>query len=165
MRKRWPLALAVLLAAPPAAVASQTVPYTNDRYGFTVAVPAGWRADPPPDNDDGRTFRSPDDKSFVTAFGHFVLNQDFAGEVEQIQSGHIGETLTFKRAGKDWAVASGTRGDRIFYRRGVISCKNSVWSEVDIEYPAAQKRAFDALVATIAASLKPGVGAYTDDCR
>jgi hypothetical protein len=51
------------------------------------------------------------------------------------------------------AVISGMRGQTVFYRKVVVSCKDQVMNRVSIEYPLARKQQFDALVAHVAASL------------
>ena len=53
-------AVALVLTAAAAAPAKQYRSYANPRFGTTADVPAHWRADLPPDNDDGLVFRSPD---------------------------------------------------------------------------------------------------------
>jgi len=146
------------------ALAADTVPYHNDRFGFTLDVPLGWASDPPPANGDGATYRSPDRKAFVSAFGR-IAQSHFADELKDAFAEHDGEVDTLKRSGKDWVVVSGLRQGTIFYRRGVRSCLGAVWNEVEIEYPQARKKEFDALVAKIAASLTPGIGADTGPCR
>ena len=35
-------------------------------------------------------------------------------------------------------MISGFKGENIFYRRLVLSCKNSVWNGVEITYPKAK---------------------------
>ena len=164
MRGILATAAGLALAGMSSAGAVETVTYHNERFGFSVEAPVGWNPDPPPENGDGVTFRSPDRRAFVSAFGHFVLNS-FADEARSLLSEHDGENDTLKRSGKDWAVVSGLREDTIFYRRGVISCGGTVWNEVDIEYPAQKKKDFDALVVKIAGSLKPGIGVDTGPCR
>ena len=72
-----------------AARAAETTPYHNVRFGFSVEAPAGWIPDQPPENGDGATFRAPDQRAFVAAFGHFVL-QSFADEVQGLFAEHDG---------------------------------------------------------------------------
>ena len=47
-------------------------------------------------------------------------------------------------------------GDTIFYRRSMLTCADQVWNNLEITYPASQKRAYDALVAHVAGSLRGG---------
>ena len=50
-----------------------------------------------------------------------------------------GGTVTYLRGERDWIVVSGTKGDRIFYRKAVIACGGKVWHHVAFEYPVALK--------------------------
>jgi hypothetical protein len=45
---------------PMGALADDWRSYHNDRFGTTADVPAAWKMQPPPENDDGRIFVSPD---------------------------------------------------------------------------------------------------------
>ena len=61
-------------------------------------------------------------------------------------------------------VVSGTRGDRIFYRRWLLSCGDAVWNGLSIEYPAAGKQAYDPLVTHMSRSLRAGTGWQVENC-
>ena len=56
-------------AAAPAAAQISGAPkwrtYQNDRYGTTIDYPNSFKAEPPPDNDDGRRFKSADGAEFA----------------------------------------------------------------------------------------------------
>ena len=62
-------------------------------------------------------------------------------------------------------VVSGTKGDSIFYRKSILSCRDQVWNSVSIEYPAAEKKAFDAIVTHVAGSLKAGQSEQVAECN
>jgi hypothetical protein len=57
-----------------------------------------------------------------------------------------GERVTYRRGGRGWIVASGFKGDRIFYRKAMLACGDKVWHQIAFEYPAAEKRAYDRFV-------------------
>ena len=58
-----------------------------------------------------------------------------------------GEKVTYHKRGGSWIVVSGFRGDdRIFYRKAMLACSNTRWHEIEFEYPAAQKLAYDRFV-------------------
>ena len=118
--------------------------YTATRFGAIADVPRDWVMDPPPDNDDGRLFRSPNRQAQIVIGGSYITD-DVASALRDAVSG-IG--LTYKRIGSDWAVASGVEGSRIFYRRSVIACHNRIINTVEITYPLSQKQAFDPLLST-----------------
>jgi hypothetical protein len=137
--------------------------YHNTRFGVTADYPAGWEMEPAPENNDGRVFVSPDGRARVTISGIFALDsraEEFAAKARPFQ----GETVTFKARNGDWIVVSGARGSVIFYRKALLSCKDTVWNDLQIEYPADDKAKYDSLVAHIAASLKPGSG-YDAQCK
>jgi hypothetical protein len=137
--------------------------YRNDRFGATADIPAGWRMGEAPENDDGRVFTSPDGRATITVSGIFVALPRFQEFAIMTKPGD-GETIDYKRQGRDWLVVSGRKGDRIFYRRSLLSCGATVWNSVYLDYPAAEKASFDPIVAHIAGSLRGGKG-YGTDCR
>ena len=57
-----------------------------------------------------------------------------------------GETLTYLRGERDWIAVSGSKGDRIFYRKAIIACGGKVWHHIAFEYPIALKREMDTYV-------------------
>lgn len=138
--------------------------YRNDRFGTVADVPAGWRMSAAPENDDGRVFTSPDESAEVIVSGGFAalpLDEEFALRLKP----DSGETIDYKRRGRDWLVVSGRKGDRIFYRKALLGCGGTVWHSISLDYPAVDKKAFDPLVARVAASLRGGKGYGTGDCR
>jgi hypothetical protein len=156
------VASATMAAALPARAEAWRT-YYNDRFGVTADYPADWKMAPPPDNNDGRIFDSPDGAAQVIINGSHVLD-DPADELAERAKGYDGETVTYVKKGSNWVVVSGVKDGRIFYRKSLLSCGNEVWNNVSIEYPAADKDKYDALVAHVAASLKSGPG-YQTKCR
>jgi hypothetical protein len=163
---RWKLsaiaAVAIVLAGG-SARADSWRSYHNTRFGVTADYPAGWERQPAPENNDGRVFVSPDGRARVTISGIFALDsraEEFAGKARPLD----GETVTFKAQRGDWIVLSGARGSMVFYRKALISCKDSIWNDVQIVYPAQDKSKYDSLVAHIAASLASGSG-YDAQCN
>ena len=82
--------------------------YHNDRFGTTADVPAGWKMEPPPANDDGRIFTSPDGRA------QLIVNGSYAGVVDpdELRSRlepMEGETIAYKQRKGDWAVVSGRK--------------------------------------------------------
>ncbi|HZP19905.1 MAG TPA: hypothetical protein VFB16_06800 [Bauldia sp.] len=138
--------------------------YVNERFGATADVPADWQPGEPPANGDGLEFRSPDGKATIAVYGSF----NSLGTKEEMNiyaSPNEGETITYQKRGKTWVVVSGIAGDRIFYRRTMLSCQGQIWNGVAIEYPAAEKKEYDALVAHVAGSLRGGTGWQSEGCR
>jgi hypothetical protein len=165
--RRAAKALLAAMLVMPGVVAAQAAgwsTYRNERFGATADIPAGWRMGAAPENDDGRVFASPDGRATITVSGiNVVLPR---GEERAIMTAPgAGETVDYKREGRGWLVVSGRKGDRVFYRKSLLSCGGTVWNTVYLDYPAAEKKAFDPIVAHVAASLRGGKGYGTGDCR
>jgi hypothetical protein len=130
--------------------------YVNPRFGAAALVPDGWSAGPEPVNGDGRSFISPDGAATETIFGANRSGASIAEDIARLAAPLEGETVTYVKRGKKFAVVSGVKDGRIFYRKSLLSCGDTIWNSVAFDYPAARKEAFDALVARIAASLHGG---------
>ena len=140
--------------------------YRNGRFGVSADVPSDWKAGPEPENNDGLVFTSPDGAATITVSG--ILNADNAPSAEVIadeQHAQDGETVTYRKASARQAVVSGTRGNMIFYRKTILSCNDQILNHLSIEYPVAQKQAFDALVSHVVASMRSSPGAQIPKCR
>jgi hypothetical protein len=140
--------------------------YRNARFGVSADVPSDWKAGREPDNMDGLVFSSPDGAATITVSG--ILNADDTPASDMIvdeQRAQSGETVTYRSKGPHQAVISGTRGAVISYRKTMLSCKDQVINHLVIEYPAAQKQAFDALVMHVAASMRTSPGVQIPNCR
>jgi len=116
---------------------------------------------PPPVDNDGRGFTSPDGSAEMSISGMlFVLPRDQEFSLRTLPGD--GETITYKVVQGNLVVVSGFRGDKIFYRKSMLDC--GVWSDLSIEYPARDKLGYDPLVVRAAASLKPGHGYDNPNC-
>ena len=100
--------------------------YANGRFGMRLDFPADvFSPAAPPENGDGRTFRSSDATLQVFAFEN--SDGDDPASLKQELVGAEGyENVTYSPTGRDWLVLSGFRGNTIFYekyffRAGVIS--------------------------------------------
>lgn len=146
-------ALATLAAVSAQAAEWQT--YSNDRYGFTVEVPPGFVMQRAPDNGDGGTFLGRNgDRIFV--FGTFLVDLFFDDEARNriAQAKKLGWDISYSRIEPDWASYSGTKGDRILYVRGNLLCEDAA-AFVHLEYRSRDRKAYDAIVKRMIASLKP----------
>jgi serine/threonine-protein kinase len=140
--------------------------YSNPRFGATAEVPSDWRADPPPENGDGLVFRSPDGQASITISGVLNIADSVAEAMKTEEQPSEGETITYHQHGRRMVVVSGLRGDKIFYRKSLLVCRDQIWNHLWLEYPVAQKAEYDALVARIARSLHfSGVSAQIPNCR
>ncbi|MDB5600723.1 MAG: hypothetical protein JWN71_2767 [Xanthobacteraceae bacterium] len=155
--------LCLLLAAPAAAETYRA--YANERFGATADVPASWRAGPPPANGDGLVFRSPDGRAALTVSGSLNVADSVDEAMRDQATPNDGETVTYRQNGPRAVTLSGTKGDRIFYRKSILVCRDQIWNSIHLEYPARDKKAYDALVTHVARSLRPGRSEQISDCR
>ena len=154
MNGRLGLIVVVAIAACACPASAQSWrPYHNDRFGTVGASPAGWIAQRPPDNGDGQIFSSPDGRATLTISAGYNEPATPAG-LARLAGYEDAGTVTYRKAGKDWIVVSGQKNGQIFYRRYVLSCANSIWNSVSVDYPAAEKSAYDAIVAHAGAALR-----------
>ena len=154
-------------AAAPAVAQTSSVAswrtYQNDRYGTTIDYPDLFKAQPPPDNNDGLRFKSADGAEFSVFASYGALDFDLAGYQKYIlEKLGPGNAVTYQAHGDDWFVISGTKGDGIFYERYMLSHGKEM-AEGFVEgfvmsYPAALKRTYDPIVARMAKSFRSGSG-------
>jgi len=155
----------ILLAALLVVIAPATAKpftYLNARFSTVCTFPDQIFTErmPEPENGDGLEWRSADGASVACYGSYNALDNTPKSLVENEKSNpEPGEKITYSKAGKNWAVLSGTKGDKIFYRRSVFG-KEDVIHSVFIEYPAALKAKYDPLVGAIAASLHEASGPH-----
>ena len=137
--------------------------YVNERFGATADHPADWSAGRAPENGDGLRFSSPDGEAYVSISGSLHTFETTAEVLDIVAQVEPGTKVTLQKRGPRSIVQSGVRGDRIFYKRSFLACKNQVWNNLVIEYPAARKQEFDPVVTHISASFKAGPG-YQVEC-
>lgn len=138
--------------------------YHNDRFGVTADVPPGWTAGPPPENDDGLVFTSPDGTATLIISGILNVEDSLDAAFQAYEVPDPGEVITYKHRAGNTITVSGTKGTRIFYGKHLLSCHNQIWNSIYFEYPAAAKGSFDAIVARVAKSLKPGAEVWVQNC-
>ncbi|MDT3685887.1 MAG: hypothetical protein RO009_12705 [Pseudorhodoplanes sp.] len=162
MPRLFPAALALILAT--SALAQDWRVYSNPRFGTRAEVPRDWSMGPAPENDDGRVFTSPDGSATITIYGSLHVLDSIDEAMKIYETPKDGETITYRQRRKRTITVSGTRGERIFYRRAILTCRDQVWNGVAIDYPAARKQEFDALVTRVAKSLRGGQGWQVKGC-
>ncbi len=165
MRGKLLFVFAVLGAVVPAmtfaAAAGSWLTYQNDRYGTTIDYPDQFKAEPPPDADDGRRFKSADGAKFAV-YASYALDSTLA-EIQEFTLQHLapGAVVTYKTQGDNWFVISGTNGADIFYERHMLSHGGQMSEGFSMTYPAASKQSYDAIVTRMAKSFRPGKGFQT----
>lgn len=148
------LLLYILLAAARPAPAHQWDVYDNARFGTLVSYPGDLfarRAES--DNGDGITLRAADGAT-LAIFGS--NNVDNAGPAAYVQgltgSGERYRRLSYRIVRANFAILSGSTGDRLFYERYAFDPSGLVHGFV-LEYPAAARGRYDPIVAHLSASL------------
>jgi hypothetical protein len=161
-----PLLLSAFLMALPSVAAAQDrwTTYRNTRFGTSIEYPSRFHAGRPPDNNDGQSFTAPDGAQLAVWGSLNALEHDVAGlEALLRENPKEGETITYRAAGKNWLVLSGTRKDHVFYARHLFSHKGEVVNAFEITYPVALASAYGPIVARLSKSLRPGRGYQTKD--
>jgi len=154
MRRLFSIMASFAVAASTAVAAPFT--YVNERFGTVCTFPDDIFTDrqPEPENGDGQIWLSADGAS-LTCSG--ILNVDDETPkgfvAEEKASNEPGYKITYSKTGKDWAVLSGLKDDKIFYERRLFG-KDGVIRTVWIDYPPALKSKYDPLVGAITGSLK-----------
>lgn len=149
--------LTSLIAVDGSAWAETWRSYVNDRFGASVEYPDRFSIrDAPPDNSDGQRFHTADRRATLAVFGFLnVLDETSKQIMEGRKNADTQYTLASAHAGA--FTLSGRRGDRIVYLRCLRSrASKDIWVCADLEYPAAERAAYDPIVTRIAGSLRAG---------
>ena len=128
-----------------------------DREGLSSILPPDWKLQPPDPSWRGKRLTSPDGSGWLAVY-EAPADKRVADHMNAVAFAE-GERITYLRRGSSWIVASGFKGDRIFYRKAMLACGNTRWHHVAFEYPAAEKRAYDRFVTRASHAL----GAHRDD--
>lgn len=129
--------------------------YVNDRFGTRIDYPADiFRALPAPENRDGRTFATRDERARFYVFGQFNYDNLDAGAMmaRDRSLGDYGE-VTYQRAGRDWYVLSGYNGGEIFYRKATLDPDTGIVHVFETIYSETDRDIFDPIVDRMANSL------------
>jgi hypothetical protein len=142
-------------------------PYVNERFGYSVDIPAGLLYPlPPPENGDGLAFESADGQVSVSVFGsnnalEWSVDDYFRAALAREDLGRV----TYQRKTEGWYVLSGYRpaptpnwtGEVIFYERVAIDGGGSAISGLSILFPPSLKDFMDPIVTRMSRSLTPPV--------
>jgi hypothetical protein len=154
MRKLMLCCIVMLIGA---AVPAAAVPVRDDLRSI---IPHDWREVRPPQGASARGFISPDGNSKIVLYAK-PATRPLEAQLARLRRVRGGD-ITYERQGRTWIVVSGFFRNRIFYRKAMLACGGTAWHYLEFEYPAAQKRAFDAFVTRSSAAL----GAYAaSGCR
>jgi hypothetical protein len=122
--------------------------YSNARYGFSIAYPAGLLIPQgESDNGDGQKFASRDGSAVLTAYGSNRMDRSLR---EEYQSAQADRTVTYRLLGRDMFVVSGIAGGKIFYQKTLL--RSDAFKTFIIEYDESDRSTFDPVTTRIARS-------------
>lgn len=146
-------ALLILAALSPAEAHRWTL-YMNPRFGTRLLYPADmFGRGTESDNGDGITLRAPDGAS-LAIFGRWHIDEESPAQFVRTLTGTSEyRQVRYRLVRPDFAVLSGERGDRIYYERYAFAGRAGAVHGFVLEYPAAHRARWDAIVARLSASL------------
>lgn len=167
--ERWPngtfadlarLRLAALESAAPITEQPQAEwsLYENSRFGTRVRFPdAQFVAQPPPDNDDGRRFLTPDGVAGFLVFGQhdiFGYTPDAALDAALLDGDY--DQIRLQRVLPGEYEFTAVQGSRLLHRRVLIDRAQGLIHVFEGFYPVAREGEFASLIERIALSLEAG---------
>lgn len=139
--------------------------YKNAKFGFQLSYPGGLLIRTETQNTaNGALWASADGTARLLAT---AVENETSETLESYRTFVMGETYADARfdytpTRDNWFVLSGQKGDLIFYERITFVCGGRYIYGWQINYPADQRRRFDAIVEAIHRSYKPGRGSDGD---
>ena len=131
--------------------------YSNDRFGYSVCYPADLlQPQSEGDNHAGITLTAADGASMAVWGSYNALDQTLAEaerEAERRLTAKSGE-VTYQAKRKTFYVLSGRRGTEIFYN--LTNLTHGQFSAVELVYPAAKSKIWNAVAAKINKCFRPG---------
>ncbi len=150
MKKRF--ALLVFLSSSVMAQ-STMLHYCNARFAFCIDYPSQFVAQTPPDNGDGRTFKSKDGTVKMLVYGsNNSLMEKLETRFNAESTSSDTRKVTYKLFKPDFFVISGVENKNIFYQK--VLFKSDEYKTFLITYPLTQQKKYDPITAKIAASFK-----------
>lgn len=121
--------------------------YCNARFGYCINYPDELLIpQEEAQNGDGRKFINKGGKVILTVFGRInqdangdpiTLSKQMANDIAEIEKKPAGGNVTYKKAGKDFYVLSGTKNGKLFYHKMII--KEEAFCFALLEYDQKEK--------------------------
>jgi hypothetical protein len=108
-------------------------------------IPADWKLQPEDPNFSGRRYMAPDGSAWLALYSAPADKDKVAAHLKEVAFAD-GEEVTYLRGTRDRLAVSGTKGDRVYYRKAALACGGMQWRHIAFEYPADQKRTLDRVV-------------------
>ena len=143
------------LTAP--AIASDWKPYGNARFQYWIDIPPDFTGVKESENGDGGISLSADGRAELSVWAGYLAGDSFAAEVNWRidQDRSNGWIIAYRKQQTNWAVWSGTKGDRIFYERAIPVCGDAT-AYFRLEYDKERKKTFDPIISRLVKSLRSG---------
>ena len=130
----------VMLVAPPAeAGRSARAP------GDSNFIPAGWQLQPADPKFNGRRYVAPDGSAWLALYSVQADKDTLATHLKTVAFAD-GEEVTYLRGARDWLAVAGVKGERVYYRKVVLSCGGTTWRHIAFDYPAQAKPVIERMV-------------------
>ncbi len=119
--------------------------YINSRFGFAVEVSGLFsKAIVVPDNDDGVILADEAEEARFRSSGGNRMDKRSIKQLFEEARKELGGAVAYSNLGKNSYVLSWTEDADIHYRKFLLG--SSVWCDMELTYPAARKKEFDAIV-------------------
>lgn len=125
--------------------------YSNARFGYSVSYPADLlEPQGEADNGDGQKFLAKDNGAEMLVYGRHKL--DASDTLKKMYDETIADlgNASYKILKNSWFIVSGKKGDRIYYRKTMLS--KSKFLTFEIEYDELKRFTYDAVTARIVKS-------------
>lgn len=127
------------------------IPYTNDRFGFSIDYPSIFTKSSLPDNGDGITLSTEDGSTELIVYGsNNNLNETPTSTYNNLLKEH--SDAPYKKQGGNWMVVSWIEGDKIAYQKSVVG--NGSINTFIIKYPSNQNDYYSSIISQLNSSLK-----------
>jgi hypothetical protein len=134
--------------------------YYNNRFEYVVKYPENLlNKQPPPQNNDGRSFVSPEGSIKMRVSGSHNVPERTFSEIyqQQLQAYQQESRVTYQTKQDNWFVISGYRDGNVFYKKTIFY--NDDVLDLTLTYDRTLQPEFDPIVAEISRSFMP-VGDY-----
>lgn len=134
----------VMMVLPPEAVRGVRA------RGDSNFIPADWRLQPADPNFSGRRYMAPDGSAWLALYSAPADKDAIAAHLKNVAFAD-GEQVTYLRGARDWLAVSGLKGERVYYRKAMLTCGGTTWRHMAFEYPVQAKPTIDRTVERAAA--------------
>jgi hypothetical protein len=133
--------------------------YVNERFGSRIEYPANvFSPEPPPENGDGRRFKSRDAAEFTISAGYNVIPDTLQSLENSLRHPGAGNSddyasVTYRMSKDNVLILSGFRGDNVYYDKFVFTKDQETIHHFAITYPAAAKSTYDPILERMSKSM------------